>query len=111
MAGLAAGLAVLPATSGAARAPVHRTVKVGDDFLSPTKITVPRRSTISWKWQADNQDSHNVALVKHPKGVKRFESAIATTDFTYKRKLTVKGKYVVRCQLHPYLMRQTIIVR
>lgn len=103
---------MLPATSGAGtRKPVHKTVKVADDFLSPTKITVPRRSTISWKWQAANQDSHNVALVKHPKGVKRFESSIATTNFTYKRKLTVKGKYVVICKLHPYLMRQTIIVR
>jgi plastocyanin len=110
---LAAGvgaLALIPGASGASK-PVKKTVKVGDYFLSPGKLTVPRKSTIVWKWQAANSDSHDVTLRKRPKGVKRWHSEIATTDYRFKRKLTVKGKYVVICSLHPYDMRQTITVR
>jgi plastocyanin len=107
----AAALAVIPAASGSTKKPVHKTVKVGDFFLSPSKITVPPKSTITWKWQADNANTHDVALKQHPKGAKGFHSAFASTDFSFKRKLTVKGRYVVICTLHPYDMRQTIIVK
>jgi plastocyanin len=106
-----AALAVIPAASGSST-PVKKTVKVGDYFLSPKKLTVPRRSTIVWKWPAVPGDSHDVALTKtHPKGVKRWHSDIASSEYSFKRKLTVKGKYVVICTLHPYQMRQTITVR
>jgi plastocyanin len=108
-AGMAA-LAAVPASAGKHK-PVHRTVKVGDYFLSPTKLTVPRKSTITWKWPSAAGDSHDVKLTKRPKGVKRFQSEIAASDYTFKRKLRVKGKYVVICSLHPTEMRQTIIVK
>jgi plastocyanin len=116
-----AAIAVIPAASGsstqvtqsAKRKPVKRTVKVRDYYLSPTKLKVPPRSTITWKWPSlENEgDSHNVSLRKKPKGVKRWESEIASSDYSFKRKLRKKGKYVVICTLHPDDMRMTIRVK
>jgi plastocyanin len=112
---LAAGLAVVvavPADAGKKK-PVHKTVRVGDYFLAPSKLTVPVRSTITWKWPSsvNSGDSHDVKLTKtRPKGVKPFQSQIASGDYKFKRKLKVKGKYVVICSLHPNSMRMTITV-
>jgi plastocyanin len=104
-----AALAVIPMASGATRKPVKKTVRVGDYFLTPKKLTVPPNSTIAWKW--NDGDSHNVTLRKRPKGVKAFHSAIASSDYTYRHKLVKKGTYVVICTLHPDTMRQTITVK
>jgi plastocyanin len=116
-----AAVAVIPAASGssthvtqaAKRKPVKRKVKVRDYFLSPTKLKVPPRSNIVFTWPSlENEgDSHDVALRQRPKGVKRWKSEIASSDYSFKRKLRKKGKYVVICTLHPYEMRMTIRVK
>jgi|tagenome__1003787_1003787.scaffolds.fasta_scaffold20667652_1 plastocyanin len=115
-----AAVAVIPAASGstahvtqAAKKPVKRKVKVRDYYLSPTKLKVPPKSTITWVWPSlENEgESHNVSLRKHPKGVKPWTSEIASSDYKFKRKLRKKGKYVVICTLHPYDMRMTIRVK
>jgi plastocyanin len=111
-----AAFAVAPVASDAAKAkkPKPRTVKVEDNptyALAPGTLTVKKGTTIVWKWQSSNFDSHDVELKKRPKGAKKFHSDIASTDFTFKRKLTVKGKYTVICSLHPFDMRQTITVK
>jgi plastocyanin len=106
-----AGVAAVPAAAGK-HTPVTKTVHLGDYYLTPTKLTVPVKSTIVWKWPSEAGDSHDVKLTKtHPKGVKRFQSDIAASDFSFRRKLRVKGKYVVICSLHPNSMRQTITVK
>jgi plastocyanin len=51
-----------------------------------------------------------VKLVKAPKGVKRFHSASAASDFTFSRKLTRPGTYKILCTLH-HEMKMTITVR
>jgi plastocyanin len=80
--------------------------------MTPEKFSVPKGSTVVWKWPSTAGDSHDVKLTKQrPKGVKGWQSDIAVSDFTYKRKLKVKGRYVVICSLHPNTMRQTIRVR
>ena len=116
-----AAVAVIPSASGssthvtqaAKRKPVKRTAKVRDYYLSPKKMKVPRGSTVTWKWPSfENEgDSHNVSLYKHPKGVKRWTSEVASSDYKFKRKFKKKGKYVVICTLHPDDMRMTIRVR
>jgi plastocyanin len=100
-----AAVAVIPAASGsvsaAAKKPVKRTVKVRDYYLSPSKLKVTPRSTITFKWPSVEGDTHNVALVKGPKGVKHWHSQYASSDYSYKRKLRKKGRYKIICQLHP----------
>lgn len=102
--------AIVPAVSGAATKPVRKSVKVGDDFFLPAKTTVPKGSTIVWKWLAANSNTHDVKLKKGPSGVKRFHSDFAAADFQYKRKLTVRGKYYVICTFHEG-MDMTITVK
>jgi plastocyanin len=88
------------ASAQAAAAPVKRTITVEDYFYTPAKLTVPRGSTITWRWPSGGGDSHDVELLKGPKGVKPFASDIATSGYKYKRKLTKAGTYVFDCSLH-----------
>ena len=111
-----AALAVIPVASGSSSqvtaAAKKRTVKVRDYYFSPAHLKVPRKTTIVFKWPAlgNGGDSHDVKLTKRPKGVKRWQSEIASEDYTFKRKLRKKGKYVVICSIHTY-MRTTIRVK
>jgi plastocyanin len=105
-----AALAVIPAVSGATTKPVRKTVKVGDDFFLPVKLTVPKGSTIVWKWPSANVNTHDVKLTHGPKGVRHFHSDPAAADFRYKRTLKVRGKYVVICTFHEG-MDMTITVK
>ena len=106
-----AGVALLGATPALA-APSKKTVRVGDNFFSPKKLTVDRNSTVTWKWPGSDEagDVHDVALTSGPKGVKKFQSEAAATDYSYKRKLTKSGTYKLVCTLHEE-MRMTIKVR
>jgi plastocyanin len=104
----AAALAVAPA--GLAATPKPRTVKVGDDYFSPTSMTVHPKTKIVWKWLAVNGNTHDVKLKKRPKGVKSFQSDPATSDFTFKRTLYKKGTYKIICTFHEN-MKMTITVK
>ncbi len=106
-----AAVAVVPAaSSGAASTPPRKTIKVGDDYFSPTKLRVRKNTTVVWRWLAVNGNTHDVKLKKGPKGVKRFHSDPAAADFSYKRKLKVKGRYTVICTFHQDMVT-TITVR
>jgi plastocyanin len=103
-------LALALAGASAASAPKGRTVKVGDDYYSPVKFTVKKGTKIKWSWLDGNYDTHDVRLKSGPKGVKKFHSAIAASDYTYTKKLTVPGTYRIYCSLHR-TMRETIVVK
>ena len=53
---------------------------------------------------------HDVKLKSGPQGVKKFQSEAAATDFSFRRKLKVAGKYKIVCTLHEE-MKMTIRVR
>jgi plastocyanin len=87
-----------------------RTVKVGDDYYSPAKLTVKKGTKIRWSWIFDNADSHDVRLKSGPKGVKKFHSQLAASDYSFSKKLTVPGTYRIYCSLHRS-MKETIVVK
>jgi plastocyanin len=110
---LVAGVALLGAAPAAVAASgAKKTVKVGDNFFSPKKLTVKRGTTVTWKWPGFDQagDVHDVSLKSGPKHVKKFHSEAAATDYSFKRKLTVAGTYKIVCTLHEE-MRMTIRVK
>jgi plastocyanin len=109
---VAAALVAAACLTGAAAASGSspKKVKVGDDYYGPTHLTVKRGTKVKWVWLADNGDSHDVKLTKRPRGVKRFHSASAATDYSFTRKLTKKGTYKIVCTLHQD-MTMTIKVR
>jgi len=103
-------LALALAGASGALGSSSKVVKVGDDYYTPTKLTVKKGTKIRWAWLDGNQDSHDVRLKSGPKGVKKFKSDLAASDFSYSKKLTVPGTYKIYCSLHA-TMRQTIKVK
>jgi plastocyanin len=111
------------ALTGAVAAPVagaathHKSVvkkvKVADDFYSPTKMTIKVGDKVNFVWASSNVNTHNVTLVKGPKGVskRKFTSLSASTHFHFERKFTVPGKYHFLCTLHPTMMNLYLTVK
>jgi plastocyanin len=101
---------------GAAPAPVlgatKKTVNVGDNYFTPKTLAVSRGTTVTWKWPGFDEagDVHDIKLKSGPKGVKKFQSEAASTDYAFKRKLTVPGTYKIMCSLHEE-MTMTVKVR
>ena len=93
-------------------APATKTVDVGDNYYAPKTLTVKRNTSVTWKWPGFDQagDVHDVKLGAGPKGAKKFQSESASTDYSFKRKLTVAGTYKLVCTLH-HEMKMTIKVR
>lgn len=114
IAAIGCAAAVPVATSAAASKPkvVTKTVGVGDDFFKPTKLTIKQKNAINFVWKKANFDSHNVTLVKGPKGVKhsKFTSITGTSGIHFKRQFTTPGTYHFICTIHPESMRLTVVV-
>ena len=100
----------LAGAGGALGASKTKVVKVGDDYYSPSKLTVKKGTKIRWAWLDGNQDNHDVRLKSGPKGVKKFRSDLAGADYSYSKKLTVPGTYKLYCSIHA-TMKQTIVVK
>ena len=92
---------------------VVKRVKVADDFYSPTKMTIRVGDKVNFVWASSNVDTHNVTLVKGPKGVKKskFTSLSGSTQFHFERKFTVAGKYHFVCTIHPTMMNFFLTVK
>jgi len=102
-----AAVALAPAAAGAGATtkkkgpkPVTKKVGIFDNYYEPAKLTIPKGSTVKWQWPITTGDTHDVTLKKGPKGVKKFQSEIAASEYVYSKKLTVAGKYHIICSLH-----------
>ena len=100
---LLAGAALLVGAAPAqAAVPKGKTVRIYDNYFLQDDITVRKGATVTWRWPGYDEagDVHDVKLKSGPKGVKKFHSEAAATDFTFKRKLKVAGRYRIVCTLH-----------
>ena len=104
-----AAVALAPAAAGAGAAShkkkkhtksVTKTVGIHDNYYEPAKLTVRKNTIVKWQWPITTGDTHDVTLKKGPKGVKKFQSEIAASDYTYKYRFKVAGKYHIICSLH-----------
>lgn len=95
---LVAGVALV----GAAPAQAGKTVRIYDNYYLQDDLTVKRGAVVTWRWPSfyEAGDVHDVKLKSGPKGVKKFQSEAAATDYTFKRKLKVPGRYRIVCTLH-----------
>jgi plastocyanin len=109
-----AALAVVPAAAIAGAAttpPAPKKVKVADDYFGPAALKVHVGGSVVWRWPATNTNTHDVKLKKGPKGAKKFWSDPAAADFTFKRKLKVKGKYTIICTFHQDMVQTITVVK
>lgn len=89
-----------------------RTVRIYDNYFVADALTVKRGTTVVWRWPGFDEagDVHDVKLKAGPKRAKKFHSEAAATDFSFRRKLKVAGRYRIVCTLHEE-MAMTIKVR
>jgi plastocyanin len=97
IAGIALLVGAMPAQAGKAK-----TVRIYDNYYLQDDLTVKRGTVVAWRWPGYDEagDVHDVKLKSGPKGAKKFQSEAAATDYTFKRKLTIPGKYRIVCTLH-----------
>jgi plastocyanin len=119
LAACAVGAAVAaPVASGAGRVahkpkPVVKKVQVSDNFYTPTKVTIAKGSSVNWVWSKTNFNTHNVTLIKGPKGIKKskFTSVDGARGLHFKRTFTTPGTYHFECTIHPSMNVAVIVKR
>ena len=107
---IAAPIALAADGAERARGP---TVEVGDDFYSPTDLTVKSETKVKFKWLPENTDPHNVILKKGPKGVRKksFESPTGSIGVKYAPTFEKPGTYNLLCTIHPDVMKMKVTVK
>jgi plastocyanin len=110
IAGVALLLSAAPAQAGK---PKGKTVRIYDNYYLADDITVKRNAVVTWRWPGYDEagDVHDVKLKSGPKGAKKFHSEGAATDYTFKRKLTVVGRYRIVCTLHTEMTMKVRVKR
>jgi plastocyanin len=108
---LLAGVALLLSAAPAQAA--KKTVRLYDNYFLPDSLSVKRGTTVVWRWPGFDEagDVHDVKLKSGPKGVKKFHSEAAATDYTYKRRLRKPGRYRIVCTLHTEMKMQIKVRR
>jgi plastocyanin len=96
LAGVALLLSAAPAQAG------KKTVRIHDNYFLADSLTVKRGTVVVWRWPGADEagDVHDVKLKSGPKGARKFHSEAAATDFSFRRKLKVPGRYRIVCTLH-----------
>jgi plastocyanin len=101
-------LAALPGLGGVASAAPTKTVKLGDNFFKPTRLTVRRGTKVRFKWTGNNP--HNVTKRSGPGGP--FKSRTTSQrGVNFAKRFTKRGTYKLICTIHPTEMRLTVKVR
>ncbi|MFI5121533.1 MAG: plastocyanin/azurin family copper-binding protein [Vicinamibacteria bacterium] len=106
----------VPVSSGSSEAKrATPKITVGDDYFAPDDdVTVKKNSKVKWVWDANNTDTHNVAVTsKRPKGVKAsdFKSSSGAVGLTFAPKFKVPGTYEFVCTYHKNVMRMNVKVK
>ena len=86
-------LSTLPVS--AQTAPETHTVRVGDNFFKPKRLTIVAGDKITFKWVGSAQHD-----VKVKKGPQKFKSKLKSSG-KFTRALREPGKYQIYCTIHP----------
>ena len=89
-------------TGGSAGSPGPDTVNVGNNFYSPSALTVPTGTTVTWVWEPGDV-THTVTFDADTTIMSRFQSS-----GTYQRTFTTAGTYSYHCSIHGFAMTGVI---
>ncbi|MBJ7459725.1 MAG: cupredoxin domain-containing protein [Thermoleophilaceae bacterium] len=105
----ALAIAAVPAAADRqqATATAVKNVTVGDNFYSPSSLSIKRNDSVRFRWNGTSR-RHNVTVRTGPVG---FSSATRRGSYGYTQKFTRKGTYKLYCTLHPNTMKATVSVR
>lgn len=97
---LTAGVSAVADNSGHTAA---KRVTVGDNFFSPTSVSISRGTTVKWTW-SNTSNPHNVKVRSGPR---KFSSSTKRSG-SYSRKISTAGTYKIYCSIHSSSMKMTI---
>ena len=107
----AIAVAIPTVASGHHRAAKTITVKVGDDYFSPTAKTIHIRDIVKWQWVgADKQPGATINEHTIVESKDRFKSK-TKTEGTFRYRFKKTGKFTIFCAEHPDDMKVTIRVK
>jgi plastocyanin len=92
-------------SGGGGATPGPDTVNVGNDFFSPSSLTVPAGTLVTWNWLPGDV-IHTVTFDADTTIMSAFQSS-----GTYARTFTVAGTYSYHCSIHGKVMTGVITVR
>jgi plastocyanin len=106
-------IAATSASAGGKAKAKPKIVKVLDDYYNPAVLKLTKGTEVKWVWGKMNYDSHNVTLIKGPKGIKAtaWTSPTGSGKIVFDRKFLKPGTYHFQCTLHPTSMNMTIVVK
>jgi len=91
-----------PATGHAAKAKSKTAAAmVYDQGFTPPVVKIKVNDSVKWTWDNANADFHTVTLNSAPRGVSVFGSSRRAVNYSFTRKFTKAGKYIIFCTLHP----------
>ena len=101
-------IALVPALGGIATGAPKATVKLGDNFFSPTEKSVTAGTKVRFQWTGNHR--HNVTKSSGPGAA--FASRTTRTDgVNFAKPFTKTGTYRLICTIHPTQMRLKLTVR
>jgi plastocyanin len=102
---------VATALSAAASEPraAATTVRVGNNFFSPTAKSIRRGRVITWAWAGGVR--HNVTGTTRSGRVVFRSRTTSRAGFRYSRRFRRRASYRVICTVHPGTMRMSVRVR
>jgi plastocyanin len=101
---LAVAAVVLAFSAVSAFASPSRSVRIGDDYFSATRLTVGRGTKVTWNWTGVLR--HNVTVMSGPSRFHSRTQVRGTFDHTFSR----AGTYHLECTIHPF-MTMTVVVK
>jgi plastocyanin len=103
-----AALAALAMFAGVAAAAPKTTIKLGDNFYSPSAKRIAVGTKVRFKWTG--RTKHNVTKRRGPGG--RFASRTTREDgVNFVKRFNKPGTYRFVCTIHPEEMKLTLTVR
>jgi plastocyanin len=102
---LGPGLAAGAGEPGAAAA----TVRVGNNFFSPTFTSIRRGRVVVWVWAGGRR--HNVTGMTRTGRVVFRSRTTSRAGFRYSHRFRRRASFRVICTVHPRAMRMTVRVR
>ena len=84
-------------------------VRVGNDFFSPTFTSIRRGRVVTWVWAGGRR--HNVTGRTRTGRVVFRSRTTSRAGFRYSHRFRRRASYRVICTLHPGSMRMTVRVR
>ena len=101
---LAASLAALGLALIATAPAQAATVRIGDNYFSPKRLSVPQHTILKFRWVGHRR--HNVKVRRGPV---HWRSPTQRTG-QFLQHLWTKGTYKLVCTLHPDQQRMTLTV-